>query len=101
MRVSRRVVNYFVNFATYGNPNGPPEQELGRGQVYWEPFDEMKHPFLIINRKDKVGYDCPDSWIGAATELGIPGEDSVAPNVQKPRPRRVSGVHRMRKQRKQ
>ncbi|ODM94391.1 Fatty acyl-CoA hydrolase precursor, medium chain, partial [Orchesella cincta] len=62
--VSERYVKYWVNFATYGNPNGPGDID--------EPFPRYNaadHRFLIINETDKVGYHCRDTWIGNSLEL--------------------------------
>jgi len=68
MKVSRRLVDYFVNFATYGDPNGDGTN-ANSGLVHWPAYDDVDHTFLIMNRKDKVGTQCPDTWIGASLEL--------------------------------
>jgi carboxylesterase type B len=68
MKVSRRMVDYLVNFAYHSNPT-PPEARNPHNEITWPAYDSMEHPFLIINRVDKVGTQCPDSWIGASQEL--------------------------------
>jgi carboxylesterase type B len=75
MKVSRRYVDYFVNFATYGDPNGDGQehgQNEENGYVNWPVYNGIDHPFVVINRVDKVQYQCPDSWIGASLELMPP-----------------------------
>jgi len=63
--VSRRYVQYWVNFAYYGNPNGNVTEE----EEFWPRYDPHTHPFLVIDKEDYVSHNYKDSWIGASREL--------------------------------
>ncbi len=65
LQVSKRFVDYWINFATYGNPNGPPDSS----RILFPPFDPHTHTYLIINGTDKIGYNCRDSWVDNSLEI--------------------------------
>jgi len=62
-KVSNRYVEYFVNFATYGDPNGQSEE------VKFPPYHPFNHTYLSIGKEDKIGYNCRDSWANNALEI--------------------------------
>jgi len=79
MRVSRRWIDYYVNFAYYGNPNG---DERSPDYVdFWKRYDPLKHYYLKLGLVDHVKEQAPDDWIGAAEELFVDWEpnDPVEP----------------------
>ncbi|OXA59746.1 Fatty acyl-CoA hydrolase precursor, medium chain [Folsomia candida] len=66
MKVSRRWMKYFINFAYHRDPNGP-----AGSPVVWEPYDALTHPYLKLGRHDKNVHDAPDHWLGASAELFV------------------------------
>jgi len=65
LRVSQRMVEYFVNFAYYGTPNNGSNTDL----LFWEPYDPMTHPFLKIDAEDSIEHNCRDAWINNGVEI--------------------------------
>jgi len=72
MRVSRRWVDYFVNFAYYGDVNGDPSSP--DYVDFWKSYDPVHHYYMKLDRKDKVLEQAPDHWIGASEELFVDWE---------------------------
>jgi carboxylesterase type B len=66
LAISQRMVQYFVNFAYYGTPNNASDPN---GLLFWEPYDDMTHPFLKIDMEDSIGYNCRDSWIDNSLDI--------------------------------
>jgi len=64
MKVSRRWMKYFVNFAYHGDPNGPPGSP-----IIWEGYHPINHPYLKFDLHDQLRYNAPEDWIGPAHEL--------------------------------
>jgi len=63
LKVSNRYVEYFVNFATYGDPNGPS------GEIKFPPYHPFNHTYLSIGKEDKIGYNCRDSFANTGVEI--------------------------------
>lgn len=55
-----------LNWFDGRDPNGRPGSK-----VVWEPYHPMKHPYLKLDRHDKMVYNAPDTWKGAADELFV------------------------------
>jgi len=63
-RVSRRLVEHFVNFAYYGDPNGM-SREVG-----FPPFNDTTHAYAKITSEDNwVAENARDDWVDAALEI--------------------------------
>jgi len=80
MKVSRRWINYFVNFAYYGDPNG---EKPAKNALFWEPYNSMTHPFMQFGRHDKILYNAPDQWLGNSKEL-FDGKEEPQPTPTTP-----------------
>jgi len=71
--VSMRYVEYWANFATYGNPNGPVDKAEDE---FWPRYSNDSNPFLYIEADDRIGYNARDTWYDVAVEIyGIIVED--------------------------
>ncbi|CAL8107041.1 unnamed protein product [Orchesella dallaii] len=61
--VAYRFTDYWVNFATYGNPNGQGLKTVAA------PYNPLNHAYLVIDNFDRTGYYCRDSWVDNSLEL--------------------------------
>ncbi|ODM97067.1 Liver carboxylesterase [Orchesella cincta] len=61
--VAYRFVDYWANFAIYGNPNGEGPTTLAA------PYNPLNHAFLKIDSFDSTGYYCRDSWVNNSLEI--------------------------------
>jgi len=66
LKVSERMVQYFVNFAYYGTPNNLSNPD---GGLFWEPYSELSHPYLKIDTEDSMQYNCRESWIDNSLDI--------------------------------
>jgi carboxylesterase type B len=62
-KVSNRFVEYFVNFAKSGDPNGPG------GEIKFPAYNSANHNYLSIGKEDKIEYNCRDSWVNTGVEI--------------------------------
>jgi acetylcholinesterase/cholinesterase len=73
--LSNTVIDYWVNFATYLNPNGNPA--VAKGEVRWPEFRRHKKDFLVLNvpavsvQNDPYREVC-DFWDGIGYNLVEP-----------------------------
>jgi len=63
-RVSKRLVEHFVNFAKYGDPNGL------NGAIRFPPYNSTTHAYTKIQGDDNwIAENCRDDWADAALEI--------------------------------
>jgi len=75
-RVTERFMDYVVNFAKYGNPNGNVEKE----KEFWHRHDAATHPYFSINKVDRSLINARSSWINASVEL-FPVEEDESTDI--------------------
>jgi carboxylesterase type B len=79
--VSKRFIKYWVNFAYYGNPNGPDGSE-----EVWPAYTHENPQYILIDREDSIGRHYRSDWKNNSLELfpsepstGTPGEEPSIP----------------------
>jgi len=81
--VAKRFTQYWVNFAYYGNPNGPD----GSPEV-WPAYTEDNPQYILIDEQDSIGHSYRSDWKNNSLELfpQPPSETTLAPPETTPAP---------------